>query len=939
MKHTGRAAVALLLLASGYLAALALGLVALVAVLVVLVSGPSVATVAALVVPLLALLALTRLALRVRRARKSLTAEGVALAQTAQPRLWAEVFSVADRVDSRAPDEIRVVDRVTVELSEDSHFLGLRPGTRRLAIGIPLMLGVSAEQLRVLVAHEFAHDSSRQPGLATHAYRGVAAVRRLRAALGSSISDRLLVAVGKAVEGWAAPAVRDQELGADRIAAELFGSRTAIAALKELGPLEEAWQEFCDNYVLPGALVGLRPTGVFDGFVEFLDDETRQSWMEAYESRHPVAPSTAPGHPTRADRITALKELTTSRQLDFSGAAEDVLDRLDVVLDALESAVTADADLRPAPFDRLVPKATAARVAAQVSALGTAARQLDQWPLEESALLQMVRAGRAAPLLRALAPDADGEELDRLAGTLVADLAAQRLVEAGNAAFTMTWAAAPALSTHGGDLLDPWSVAARASRSPEGHAELEEWLAEYGVRLGRRSVEAQLPEADPDETAPDDQATPVITGRPASPAEELVLLARVGGPPADSAAPAPLPEAPAEPDQKPARPRTSPRDLMTVLMRRVAGPDAADTAANPRPQDAGPAAAPAVVTVGGDRAQDAGSGAEAAPGTGETSDAAAPDPAQPDHAQPDPVQPDPGDPGPNQRQALKSALKELDRLRRAQEQAEREAAEREANAAREAAEHEANAAREAAEHDAAEVLHDETTDPGQEDAEPPDPRTTPSDEHDADEPPPPVPVLNPDLAAAIAALAGASPAEAARPEPAADTELDGRPSTLPGATSADQPAAVEPAAAFVAERPVAGPVAEELTGVLAAAAPISGSARGTLVVSPVGISLRRPDVTDKLRQAKQRAATGAALLTRATGLSVNELTAHRRTHTLSWADITRAEFSGLSEDKGVLTLYVGTRPAQRVEFLSTTEIQGDLLGALESLLGPRLRVS
>jgi hypothetical protein len=94
-----------------------------------------------------------------------------------------------------------------------------------------------------------------------------------------------------------------------------------------------------------------------------------------------------------------------------------------------------------------------------------------------------------------------------------------------------------------------------------------------------------------------------------------------------------------------------------------------------------------------------------------------------------------------------------------------------------------------------------------------------------------------------------------------------------------------------------------------------------------------------VRPGRRRAADGAAQLSRTAGLTVYELTSHRRTQTLSWSDITRAEFSGLSDDKGVLTVYVGTRPAQRVEFLSTTEIQGDLLGALESLLGPRLRVS
>ena len=69
----------------------------------------------------------------------------------------------------------------------------------------------------------------------------------------------------------------------------------------------------------------------------------------------------------------------------------------------------------------------------------------------------------------------------------------------------------------------------------------------------------------------------------------------------------------------------------------------------------------------------------------------------------------------------------------------------------------------------------------------------------------------------------------------------------PPETDGDSPAV----AAFTS-----GPVTEELTGVLAAAAPIAGSARGTLVVSPVGISLRRPGLVELVRLAQRGAPAG-----------------------------------------------------------------------------------
>ncbi len=1112
MKHTGRAVTALLLLVSGYLGALVLALAALVGLLRLVASGPSVGTVAVVVVPLLGLAVLGHLGSRARAARAAGTDEGIPLAQTAQPRLWADVQSLSDRVDSTAPDEIWVVDRVSAELVEDSLLLGLRPGRRRLVLGIPLMVGLSAEQLRCVVAHELAHDSLRQPGPRTTATRGVASLRRLRAGLGDSLTDRLLLSWARTVEEVARPALLAQELTADRIAAELVGSRTAVAALKELGPLDEAWQEFCEHYVLPGVLVGQRPTEVFAGFVEFLDDDDRQTWMEQYDDRHPAGPEAAPGHPRQSERIAAIKELQTNRQLDFSGAAEDILDRRDVVFEALEAAVTGDSGLEPGVFERVVPRGTAARVAQQVAAVGTTARQLDLWPLQESLLLQVVRAGREAPLMRALAPDADGDTLDTLAGRMVADLAAHRLVEAGRASYTLSWGAAPALVDRAGETLDPWSVAARATRSAEGVEELRAWLTEHQVRLGRPMADSARPLlAEPRReplrpplaaaTAPEpldrpaDQVEPELaeTGEveetdetdAAAAVAAVASVATVAddrdrdgedapehpradrGPngahrvrpsaPLTPAALAPLgatpaPAAFAEEGGQGRRP--SPRDLMAPLLRRISGqPErveaptegteaaAAALVVTDSPSVEAPAPAPDPLSMAAVRAivrdrwssrtqpavpevptvQRPPAPTEHAPVVETTPEPASPEPASPEVAQTADgahenaeEQPAADGSAPTQREALKSALKELDRLRRAEEEAEREAAVREAAEARQAAYREAAAARQAAAFAARDAdtaakkqASDEAAAAAAEAAAAHDAAQAGGHEEQAA---PRSTVLNADLAAAIAAFGGApavtpavTPAVEAGPAARPDTETgphDGSPDgphdadpdeTHPDETDLDEadpdethlngtdpddaadehddheehdegPTGPGPRGRRSAPEPVvvslgpdappatdedapaaaaftAGPVAEELTGVLAAAAPIAGSARGTLVISPVGISLRRPGLVELARLAQQGAARGAALLSRATGLSLNELTSHRRTETLSWSDITRAEFSGLSEDRGVLTLYVGTRPAQRVEFLDTTEIHGDLLGALENLLGPRLRVS
>lgn len=668
MTHTARTAVAVALLAGVHLAALGLALALPLTLAGLVVQGASVAAVLRLLILSALALAVGWLLTGLHR-RSAPESAAVLLPQADQPRLWAEVFAVADRVEAPAPDEIRLVPSVCATVSETGTWLGLRAGQRRLDLGVPLMLGLSSEQLRAVLAHELGHHSARHPALDLVAYRG-------KEALDAFVDEQAPTSLGGRAARWcrrlydivAQPIVRAHELEADTYAAEVAGSKTAIAALSELAPLAEAWAEFRAAYVDPGSACGLRPESVFDGFAEFLDDPVRQQHLEDFPERHPEhRPSLSERHPGVEERTTALKSLASSRQLDFSGAAEEILDHREATLDRLEAAFFDDDDLRVASWDELSRtggQALAARRSAEVVA---AAEAQGLRPVDLDTLAHVLGAGRSALLLRTLAPDATGDELDDLAGRLIGDLVATRLAEKGAARFTHAWSQSPLLLSRGGEHLDPWTLARESIRTRAGLDELAAWLADHGLRLRPRAPQQVTSVAESPH-----QGTPVAT----------------------SSAPAPAAPAPA-----------------------------------PTPASA---QAPAPVTV--------------------------------------------------------------------------------------------------------------------------------------------------------SLTASASP------------EI----------------------------------------GVLAAAAPVAGTTWGTMLISPAGISLRKVDLAEKAALTKARAAKGAALLGRTVTRPVAELTAHKRTETLSWTDITSAQFSGLEEDKGVLTLHVARGKPHRVEFLADTEIHGDLLGALENLLGPRL---
>ncbi|EKX67192.1 M48 family metallopeptidase [Streptomyces ipomoeae] len=81
----------------------------------------------------------------------------VTVSEAQEPALWEAMRDVARQVGTRAPDEIVLTEHVNAAVSEGSSLLGLRPGARRLYLGLPLMMGLDEMQLRAVLAHEMGH--------------------------------------------------------------------------------------------------------------------------------------------------------------------------------------------------------------------------------------------------------------------------------------------------------------------------------------------------------------------------------------------------------------------------------------------------------------------------------------------------------------------------------------------------------------------------------------------------------------------------------------------------------------------------------------------------------------------------------------------------------------------------------------------------------------
>ncbi|MCE7011581.1 M48 family metallopeptidase [Kibdelosporangium philippinense] len=98
-------------------------------------------------------------------------AHGAYMTRTSQPELWRVVDELAATARTRTPDEIVIVAHANAMVWEDTRLLGLRQGFRHLAIGLPLVAGMSVNELRAVIGHELGHFSHGHTKMAALTYR------------------------------------------------------------------------------------------------------------------------------------------------------------------------------------------------------------------------------------------------------------------------------------------------------------------------------------------------------------------------------------------------------------------------------------------------------------------------------------------------------------------------------------------------------------------------------------------------------------------------------------------------------------------------------------------------------------------------------------------------------------------------------------------------
>jgi hypothetical protein len=465
---------------------------------------------------------------RRRRRRRRMLLVGVPVTSFEQPLLWVEIYRVAEGLGTRAPDELSLVPDANVTASQHRTWLGLRPGARRLRLGLPLLAGLTERQLRAVITYEF----SRRWGPALPG-RVIDRVRQIIGPLvdlpgeDSRVAGifRRLGGVYLAVSG---PVSARHELEADRLSAELAGNDATEAALRELPVLRRGWDVFVNAYVEPAATVGRRPRDVLGGFASFLQEPARRAQLEA-EVAAPASEQPWP-HDSQlslSERLDVVTSLPEDDMHDRCRPAMDLVRDAKKVIRHVEESMFGDSGLAPAAWEDVVP--SAARAAACQDALQLARLGCEGGlgpTLSVATLVDLMSFGLAEEMVRPMCAEGASQEAQlQMAGRLVTGFLATAALESGTASYRFSWAA-PRLLVDDQRAVDPLPRLVESALADQSEVPaLELWLEshrvdrelELGADLGQ-DVQGYLPD-DRAESSDESPAESPAAGPAESPSE------------------------------------------------------------------------------------------------------------------------------------------------------------------------------------------------------------------------------------------------------------------------------------------------------------------------------------------------------------------------------------------------------------------------------------
>lgn len=252
---------------------------------------------------------------------------GLPLNPARHPRLFEFLKSAAVAMSQRVPTEVYLAPLANAAVTKRGGIWGIG-GHRIMLIGYPLMQGLTLNQFRATVAHEFGHYAGHDVLLGHWIWTARDAIEKTIRTLDEGqwllkapfyLYGRLFLLVTQSV-------FRQEEFMADERAAETVGTWQSVESLKAVYQASLAFEVFLELEMRPAVAAGFRPP-LGEGFARFLKSSNLQDKLRS-AARGMMAQersSLYDSHPVMRERITALQKMPMGSQERDSSRASDLI--------------------------------------------------------------------------------------------------------------------------------------------------------------------------------------------------------------------------------------------------------------------------------------------------------------------------------------------------------------------------------------------------------------------------------------------------------------------------------------------------------------------------------------------------------------------------------------------------------------------------------------
>lgn len=244
--------------------------------------------------------------------RSPWTVPGPLVTADDQPRLFALIEEVAQRMAATMPHEVYLIPEVNAFVTQRGGLFGIG-GKRVLGIGVPLLAVSQVSQLRAILAHEFGHYHGGETRLAGIIYATRSAMARTLVNLhksGSAVLHRPFQWMLNQYLRITQALARQQELLADEWAVRIAGKAAQAGALQSTGLHGASFDLFIENELKPLMAMGVAPDNLFAGFRRFLHSSTWKTLSPMVQDAMEKQTSDAyDSHPPQRERLQHIETL------------------------------------------------------------------------------------------------------------------------------------------------------------------------------------------------------------------------------------------------------------------------------------------------------------------------------------------------------------------------------------------------------------------------------------------------------------------------------------------------------------------------------------------------------------------------------------------------------------------------------------------------------